>query len=59
MSRKELKGRWPTPYPIRSEAGNYIFLAEQVRVLPSHMPPAFLQSAWVLAAVTSPVRQGR
>ena len=27
------------------EAANYIFLAEQVLVVASHMPPAFLQSA--------------
>ena len=36
----------------------YIFFAEHVLVLASHMPPAFLQSALVFAAVTSPANAG-
>jgi hypothetical protein len=36
----------------------YIFFSEHVLVAASHMPPAFLQSASVFAAVTSPAKAG-
>ena len=37
---------------------NYIFLAAQVVVLASHMPPALWHSALLFAAVTSPAKAG-
>jgi len=36
----------------------YIFFSEQVLVAASHIPPAFLQSASVFAAVTSAAKAG-
>src|SRR5262249_7015880 len=41
----------PVPYA-------YIFFSEQVLVAASHIPPAFLQSASVFAAVTSAAKAG-
>jgi hypothetical protein len=44
--------------PMPTFATCYIFFAEHVLVLASHMPPAFWQSALVFAAVTSPANAG-
>src|SRR5262245_21789565 len=43
---------------LESCTANYIFFSEHARFATSHMPPAFSQSAWVLAVVTSPAKAG-
>src|SRR6476660_7672535 len=52
------KGRRPKPTPLirqcASEGRGYGFFAPHVLVAASHTPPAFVQSASVLAAVGSP-----
>src|SRR5262245_52313113 len=37
---------------------DYIFFSEHLLVAASHVPPAFSQSAWVFAVVTSPAKAG-
>src|SRR5262245_61361418 len=37
---------------------DYIFFSEHALFAASHMPPAFSQSAWVFAVVTSPAKAG-
>jgi hypothetical protein len=42
----------------RKADNGYIFFAEQMLVLASHVPPAFAQSAAVFAVVTLPANAG-
>src|SRR5262245_25780703 len=37
---------------------DYIFFSEHALLAASHTPPAFSQSAWVFAVVTSPAKAG-
>src|SRR5262245_66424197 len=37
---------------------DYIFFSEHLLAAASHAPPAFSQSAWVFAVVTSPAKAG-
>src|SRR5262245_36544756 len=48
MQMERFRNRWQA----------YIFFSEHVLVAASHIPPAFLQSASVFAAVTSPAKAG-
>jgi hypothetical protein len=54
-STRSKKGARNGERPGRScNLANYIFFSEHLLVAASHVPPAFSQSAWVFAAVTSP-----
>jgi hypothetical protein len=46
------------PVAMGTSMPRYIFFPEHVLVLASHMPPAFWQSTWVFAVVTSPANTG-